>query len=140
MLSALRIDAEAQRAAPSSAKIPLRGLALEPFKRAPGGPATAASCSPLFRGRGVGGSGRGGGRKSSRAARCWGDSAVGAGPGAPGRNSVFAPARRSAAEKSVWGEAAQPSSGALRTDQVEALQAQSALQTWPSWNDCCQLP
>lgn len=36
-------------------------------------------------------------------------------------SSVFAPARRSAAEKSVWGEAAQSSSGALHTCQVEAF-------------------
>ena len=86
---------------------------------------------PAPRGWGVGGSGRGGGGKPSSGAECWGDSAVGAGPGSPRPNSVFAPAQRSAAEK-VWGDAAQPSSGALCTDQVEALQAQSALQTWPS--------
>ncbi|CAI9153873.1 unnamed protein product [Rangifer tarandus platyrhynchus] len=69
---------------------------------------------PAPRGGGVGGSRRGGGGKPSRGARCWGDSAVGAGPGAPEPSSGFAPARRSAAKKSVWGAA-----GALRTDQVK---------------------
>ena len=102
--SAPRTAAEPQRAAPSSAGIPLRGQAWEAFKRASGGPETTASCQPPpppIRGWGLGGSGRGGGRKLSRGARCWGDSAIGAGPGAPGPNSVFGPARRSAAEKSV---------------------------------------
>ena len=50
--SAPRTAAEAQRAAPSSAGIPLRGLAWEAFKRARVGPATAASCPPWL-GRGL---------------------------------------------------------------------------------------
>ena len=101
-----RTSAEAQRAAPSSAWILLWDLAWEAFKRARREPATAASCPSWL---GLGGSGRGGGGKPSSGAGCWGDSAVGAGPGAPRPNSVFAPAQRSAAKKSVWGEAAQPS-------------------------------
>ena len=70
--SAPRTAAEPQRAAPSSAGIPLRGQAWEAFKRASGGPETTASCQPPpppIRGWGLGGSGRGGGRKLSRGPR-----------------------------------------------------------------------
>ena len=114
---------DAQRAALSSAGIPLPGLAWEAFKSARGEPATAASCPAPWLGNGRQREGR---RREAVQGRVvlerqsswrW--------TGIPGPNSVFAPARRSAAKKPVWGEAAQPSSGALRTDQVERHKAHS---------------
>jgi len=66
--SAPRTAAEAQRAAPSSAGIPLRGLAWEAFKRARGGPATAASCPPVAGAWAAAGGAEAGSRPGSRGA------------------------------------------------------------------------